>query len=139
MHYRLLALLLVASPLCAKEVVITIDAHKITQSGIELIAAETNGESFSTGKIIKAGSQTWKWDLNPTKGEVYIYFNYFHGKADVSVSVQGTNVFSGVCKADTKDNSRLTDISRKPEIWISKNVPSMATAKDEPVSFLRFK
>jgi hypothetical protein len=139
MHFRLLALLLAASPLCAKELVVTIDTHQITSDGIELIVAETNGTSFSTGKITKDGSQTWKWDVNPSKGEVYIYFNYFHGEADVSVSLQDTKVFSGFCEANTKDNSRLTDISKKPEIWISKDVPSMITAKDEPVSFLRFK
>ena len=138
MHFRLLALLLTISPLCAKEVVVTIDPQRITSDGVELIVAESNGESFSTGKITEKGSQTWKWNLNPTKGEVYIYFNYFHGKADVSVSIENMKVFSGLCKADTKDNSRLTDISKKPEIWISKDVPSMTTAKDEPVSFLCF-
>ncbi|MEI8341706.1 MAG: hypothetical protein WCH43_09255 [Verrucomicrobiota bacterium] len=120
------------------EIVVTIDTRRSDPRGIELIVAETNGKTYSTEAITEKGSRSWKWTLDLSKGETYVYLNHFYGSAYISVDADGKPVFAGLCQGAYKGNQRLTDISKTPKILKNSGFPCIVPAPYEPVSFIRF-
>jgi hypothetical protein len=118
---------------------VTINVIEARGEGVEFILAHTDGPSFQTGALKKSGQQTWRWDLGIPHSDVFFYWNYFHGIADVSIRVDGTMIFSGRCVGDRTKNTRLADTCRRPKRYKRDGYPSIREPKDEPVSILTLK
>jgi hypothetical protein len=140
---RLIAIATLSLAVCgtvrAATAEVTINVIEARGEGIEFILAHTDGASFQTRALKKSGERTWRWDIGTPHSDVYFYWNFFHGVADIWIRIDGTTIFSGRCAGDRTKNTRLADTCRRPKTYKRAGYPSIREPRDEPISILTLK
>lgn len=115
---------------------ITINPTKIN-SFIEFKAESDHlGGEKATGHVTQIGAKTWKWDVGPSNQNIWFWWDTLDGDADLTISVDGTVVFQGLCSHIGKGEVKVKNTCSNPKAHKTEGSPRLKEYLGEPTFVL---
>ena len=100
------------------------------------VESDQLGGEKTTGHLTQRGAKTWKWEVGPSNQNIWFWWETLDGEAELTISVDGTIVFQGLCSHFGKGEVKVRNTCSSPRVYRTEGSPRLKEYLGEPTFVL---